>query len=408
MCLFKKRNSNNNKLGKTKINQDQIRADFLAAHAKAWSKISTSAEAYRKISQAKESMNRFLNDDSIDWATREEVGQKVIAILESYGDANAYTGETVSESMAEVLRCAIIGWTSKETNAILCGLTELVQELLTNNSIHMSAEDSKAVLSALMDCRQSAAMRVARNGYDAQREASILEKLQGVKIDLQSNVGAGRILDLLNELNDSLNWVIGGEDIVMPTFSDYNSFRSTVDRALAAFENKLRAVENTVQRIQQDMEAIRITFKSLPENDPRRNALRRKYADLKARAQSCEATANALNDQKTRLATLHQAIQYIGTFVDLTSYSDFTTFFSGTNHTEILSGDRYQQIMTMLDTLKNMHKPTDSVDPEKIFGSVETYVPNDLDDDIMAEEKSSQSQKAAASTLDEDVRAHTL
>lgn len=405
MSIFSRLFGRKKRNGKGRKSKDTF-VNMAKTHSIAWANVNFATDAHEKSSQAHNAMRRFMNDESIDMQTRMEVVAKVSSILENFRTTCEYTGEPVSADMAELLSYAITGWTTRETNELLRGLTDIVQELLTNSSVRMSAEERKAVVAALMACRQSCAMRLARGGYSAQRENGIKEMLRGVLIDMQGNVGGSRILDAVTELNDELNWVID-EDIKMPTFTDYNSFRSTVGSAQQAYDNKLKAAENSLQRINKDMEAIRATYVTLAQNDVRRGSLQRKYDTLKIRQQACEAIAKALNTQLKNLYTLDQALKYISTFTDLTKYSDFAKLFKNMTYTDLLDPEHFAKTMAILETVKGMHSDH-QYEPTPIFEEVTNRTTtSSLDLDTQAEQQK-QKQNSALSALDLDTQSHNL
>lgn len=374
-------------------------------NAKAWSVINFDPGAHKSSAQTYESIQRFINDNSVPLETRMATLKKVVAILDSFRVTYEYTNEPISEDMSELLRYSIIGWTSESSHPLLDGVTGVIQQLLQNTSIRMSSEERKSIMSALLDCRLACSNRLTQGGFEADQAGIVEGLINGIRIDIQGNVTGSRILDSIQALKEELNRI--PVPVVYPEFRNYPEFAGTVDAAIEAIRNKLRLTENELQSINANMESIRATYKTLAENDPRRDALSREYDILKTREKAARSIAETMTNREGKLITLKEAISLIKERVDLAAQSEFIKIFRNTNYLEILSSDKYEKIMAVLEAYKAQYSESrpnkrDIFDEPKVSAKKTSA----LDDDVQAE---TAKMTAKTSALDEDVKtSHTL
>lgn len=374
-------------------------------HSKAWSVVTFEQDATKSSAQAYEAILRFINDNSVDIKTRTAVLKKVLAILDSFRITYEYTNEAISTDMSELLRYSIIGWTSEASHPLLDGVTGIIQMLLQNTSIRMTSEERKSIMAALLECRLACASRLAQDGFEADQAGIVEGLINGIRIDIQGNVTGSRILDSIQALKEELNRI--PVPVVYPEFRNYPEFAGTVDAAIEAIRNKLRLTENELQSINANMESIRATYKTLAENDPRRDALSREYDVLKTREKAARSIAETMTNREGKLITLKEAISLIKERVDLAAQSEFIKIFRNTNYLEILSSDKYEKIMAVLEAYKAQYSESrpnkrDIFDEPKVNAKKTSA----LDDDVQAE---TAKMNAKTSALDEDVKSsHTL
>lgn len=398
MNLFRKRKT-------PKVSEEDMLRELLDSHAKAWLGIRFAPEANHVAAQTRSDMQRYVNDKEIDLSERKAVVENVKTFLDSFRINAQYTDEPVSAQDAELLRYIVVGLISKDKNAVLDGLNNIVQEVLTNSSLRMDQAERKAIVNALVACRTSCSRRMTRKKYSEAEETHIQGVIKGILMSIQGNVSGSRLLDQIQELNVELNGVISNDDIEIPTFSDYAGFNNTVQSALGAFQNKLRAIDIDIHGINESMANIRATYRNVPEGDDRRDSLSREYDRLKAELTTRKGTAKKLNEQMKNLSSLRGAIAYVSSFVDLTQETEFLALFNSTTYMNLLSPENFGSLMTMLKVYQDSYGepveiepviPTEEDVPEKVSA---------LESDILAEDQKLQKEPTS---LDQDVLSQTL
>lgn len=335
------------------------------AHARAWSNVTFAQDAHKGSAQAYESMQRYINDNTLTYAERNETLRKVSAILESFKATCALTNEPINADMMELLRYSIIGWTTKESHPLLGKITQLVQRLLQNTSILMDNAHRKGIMSALLECYTVCSMRLQQDGFDDQQLAVIDQMIQGVQVDIQSNVGGERVLDDIGGLKNELNR--RPIQIQYPTFKNYTEFKGTVSAAINAINVEVKSHGNALAEIQKNMKEILDTYNALPEDDSRISALEREYENLKTSEAATAAIVNMLSDRENQLITLQQSIAIVDAKADLSKYPEFLKLLRDTTYREVLSASKYNSIMVALDVIKQevggRIKPSPIIDP---------------------------------------------